>query len=103
MTARTLPREPWRGSMICGWQIAYGLPRDVFCGEPKAPGRPFCAEHAQMAEEDFGPGYSIPGDVALGAPHWATRLLWEGDDPDVPVEPTGEETAAYAALYGHVR
>lgn len=54
----TLPREPWRGGQICGWQTAYGLPWSIFCGEFKETGSPLCEEHDYLERMD---GYgSLP-------------------------------------------
>lgn len=97
MTARILPREPWRGSMICGHQIGYGLPHSIFCGERKGDRLPMCEEHFQEVLDEYGHVRMAPGN-ALGAPQWAVRLLWEGDDPDVPVEASAEEMARYAGV-----
>lgn len=55
---KTLPREPWRGSQICGWQIAYGLPWSRFCGEFKKLGSYLCEVHDELERMD---GYgSLP-------------------------------------------
>lgn len=100
MAPRTLPREPWRGSMICGEQISsggWGRPM-AFCAERKADDLPMCEEHfdAYMAEYDHVT--MAPGN-AVGESHLAVRLLWEGEDPDMPIEASAEEIAAYAALF----
>lgn len=97
MSSKTLPREPWRGSMICGEQIAYGLPWDKFCAERKGDDLPMCPEHFQEAIEEYGT-VTVPPNVALGENHWAVRLLWEGEDPDMPIEASAEEIARYAAI-----
>jgi hypothetical protein len=122
---RTLPREPWRGGQICGWQIAYGLPWSVFCGEFKKPGSPLCDEHDHEMREEYGgllPGFA-PGN-ALGlhltscSQAWLVRdqydelvagsnsrkeledsygftLSWETEDPDKPEPATEEEIKAW--------
>jgi len=98
---RTLPREPWRGSQICGWQIAYGMPRSEFCAERKAEGLVWCAEHHQDAMEDYGTRYHVPDDVARGDHKRPVRLLWEPYEDDQPIEPSYEEMTRYAgALRG---
>lgn len=97
MTARTLPREPWRGSMICGYQTAYGMPWDRYCAERKGEGLPMCEEHFAQTVEEYGVFQTPPG-VALGASRWAMRLLWEGVNPAVPVEATAEELELYAPI-----
>lgn len=64
---RTLPREPWRGGQICGYQTAYGLPWSIFCGEMKKPGSPLCEEHDHDLRGGHGGGLPrfAPGN-ALG-------------------------------------
>lgn len=96
MTPKTLPREPWRGSMICGWQNGFRL---EYCGERKAQGLPMCREHYDSVMDEYGDVLMAPGN-ALGHSKWAVRLLWEGEDPDVPVEASYEEMTAYAAVQG---
>lgn len=75
---KTLPREPWRGGQICGYQSEYGVipGRSVFCGEYKGLGLYFCPEHDQWVREECGqvriaPGNAIgleivPSDVTAG-------------------------------------
>lgn len=96
MTAGTLPREPWRGSMICGYQTAYGMPYSAFCAARKGNGLPMCEECFAQAIAEYG-AIEVPENVALGHTKWALRLLWEGEDPSVPVEPSFEEMALYAS------
>ncbi len=50
----TLPREPWRGGQICGWQVADSLPGSGFCGEFKAPGSPLCEAHDKELRAEHG-------------------------------------------------
>lgn len=38
----------------CGWQTAYGLPHARFCAQPRAPGKPHCAEHMADLAELYG-------------------------------------------------
>lgn len=95
---RTLPREPWRGGQICGYQIAYGLPWSIFCGEFKKLGSPLCEEHDQeMREEHYGvlPEFA-PGNAAglsltqsgggwsVPRGHWVVghTLGWMAASPD---------------------
>lgn len=99
---KTLPREPWRGSMICGWQISYGMPGSTFCAERKGDGAYVCATHwNEMIEsgEDmtFTPG-NAPGDSRI-----RVRLLWEPYEGNDPVEATPEEIARYAGILDPVR
>jgi len=90
---KTLPREPWRGSMICGWQIRYG----TYCAARKADGLPMCEEHYQDVLDEYGEVRMAPGN-AVGAPQWAVRLLWEPMEGDEPVEPSYDEMVRYAAV-----
>jgi hypothetical protein len=115
---KTLPREPWRGGQICGWQTAYGMPWSTFCGEFKKLGSPLCDEHDRdMREDNYGALPKFAPGNALGlelrkvgdgwsafngwdyvAGHYATReeaeyrfgfaLLWE--PMDTPNDPHGE-------------
>ena len=95
----TLPREPWRGSQICGYLVEDDAGCIVFCGERKAEGLPFCFECAEHFEAHYGGFNIVVADcVALGCRTKAVRLLWEPCDGGCPEEPTGDETAAYAAL-----
>jgi hypothetical protein len=100
VTPRTLPREPWRGSMICGWQVAFGdwAHPMAFCALRKADGAYACQAHwDEMIEDgeslDFAPGN------AVGEPHWAMRLLWEPTEGEEPIEASAEEMALYAPLF----
>lgn len=99
MGMRTLPREPWRGSQICGYQIAYGLPWSIFCGELKKPGSPWCEGHDREERADnYGVLPSVAEDVALGLPETVQGdgvLSWETEDPDTPRYATEEEVAAW--------
>lgn len=97
MENRTLPREPWRGGQICGWQISCGgwdSPMS-FCGELKGIDLPTCEIHWEELVQDGEFPYFAPGN-ALGAEQWHVRLLWEPQDDDVPVEPSYEEMRRYA-------
>jgi hypothetical protein len=124
---KTLPREPWRGGQICGYQTAYGLPWSVFCGEFKKLGSPLCEEHdREMREENYGslpkftPGnalglelkrtvhgwsvYDRYGDLCSSAndraeleAYYGFTLSWETEDPDKPEPATPEEIAAWGA------
>lgn len=99
MTPRTLPREPWRGSMICGWQN--GSCRE-YCAERKADRLPMCEEHFMAIMDEYGHVHMTPGN-ALGERHIRVRLLWEGESPDVPVEASAEEITRYRAILDPVR
>lgn len=96
---RTLPREPWRGSMICGFQVCYGSwSRSMtFCAERKANGLPMCEEHFNAVLDEYGVVEMAPGN-ALGAPQWAVRLLWEPAEGETPIEASAEELARYAGI-----
>jgi hypothetical protein len=83
--------------MICGWQTAYGMPYDAFCAERKGDGLPMCAEHFEQAIAEYSV-IEVPENVALGHAKWALRLLWEGEDPNVPMEASAGEIARYAAI-----
>lgn len=99
---KTLPREPWRGSMICGEQIAYGAYSSVFCGERKADGLYLCRTHWDELTADGDSVFFAEGN-ALGDSKWAVRLLWEPWEGDDPVEATAEEIARYAAILDPAR
>lgn len=74
---KTLPREPWRGGQICGYQIAYGLPWSIFCGEFKKPDSPACSVHdAELREENGGPLPRFAPGNALGLELKKTRWGW---------------------------
>lgn len=94
---KTLPREPWRGSQICGVQVCYGgwgRPM-AWCAERKADGLPMCEPHFDEVMADYGRVVMAPGN-ALGGPQWAVRLLWEPMEGDVPEEASAAEVALYA-------
>lgn len=99
MTPRTLPREPFRGSMICGWQISSGgWSRPMaFCAERKGEDMPLCETHYWEVFAEYGEVHMAPGN-ALGAPELAVRLLWEPMDGDVPEEASYEDMARYAGV-----
>lgn len=99
MTPKTLPREPWRGSMICGWQNGFRL---EYCGERKALDLPMCRGHYQDCLDEYGDVLMAPGN-ALGDSKWAVRLLWEPWEGEEPIEATPEEIALYAAILDPVR
>lgn len=103
---KTLPREPWRGGQICGYQTEYGTGRSVFCGEFKKASSPLCEEHdREMREDNYGrlPKFA-PGN-ALGLPKYRRKampylfqLSWEPDEePDTPIPATPEQIAAWKA------
>lgn len=102
---RTLPREPWRGGQICGYQIAYGLPWSVFCGEFKKLNSPLCDEHDRdMREENGGrlPEFAEGNAPGLAAYRRTTmpymfQLSWEPYEGDRPVPATEDEIRAWEA------
>lgn len=98
----TLPREPWRGSMICGNQLAYGLPGSRFCGRRKADGLACCEACYDDIYAEYGEVRFAPGN-ALGERHWALRLLWEPSEGTDPIEASAEEIALYRAILAPVK
>lgn len=52
---KTTRTEPGPAGQICGYQIAYGMPWNEYCAEPKARGKYFCAEHDQIVLAEDGP------------------------------------------------
>lgn len=101
-STKTLPREPWRGSQICGWQTEYGNGRgERYCAARKADGLYMCQEHHDAELEALGRVFMAPGN-ALGDLSVPVRLLWEPYDGILPVVPTDEEQARYAGILGLV-
>lgn len=122
---KTLPREPWRGGQICGWQIGYGLPWSIFCGELKEFGSPWCTEHdAEERFDNYGVLPKVAEGNALGVElhireksfrlrqngvesNWPIDMLelsrrtfgftlsWEPYEGDTPIPATEEEIAAW--------
>lgn len=128
----TLPREPWRGGQICGYQEEYGVVpgRSVFCGEYKVPGLYFCQHHHDWVAMDgpirMAPGNAVGLEIRWGGFHYivhrngkmiafcASRgvlekkygftLSWEPWEGNTPDDPTTEELADfYAQLNGKHR
>ena len=100
---RTLPREPWRGGQICGYQIGYGLPGSIFCGEFKRLNSPLCEEHDREMREEYDghlPRFAKGNALGLATylrtymPHMFT-LSWEPNKGDIPIPATPEEIAAW--------
>ncbi|MHA4819437.1 hypothetical protein ACXZ65_34370 [Streptomyces aculeolatus] len=99
MGKKTLPREPWRGSQVCGYQIQIGSwhnSGNIFCGERKEHGLYACREHHQAMAEDEPDGRvrMAPGN-AIGSRNKPVRLQWEPSDGSRPVEPTKQEVVDY--------
>jgi hypothetical protein len=121
---RTLPREPWRGGQICGYQTAYGLPWSIFCGEFKKPGSPLCPEHDKEVREEhggalprFAPGNALGLEITSCSQSWLLRdgngmfvdaadayeqlrreyffLRWEPYEGTLPIVPTEKELASF--------
>lgn len=108
---KTLPREPWRGGQICGYQTNVGGWSEgspAYCGELKKPGSPVCEEHDRELREEtedgrlpkFAPGNAL----GLAAYRRETmpymfQLAWEPCGGDTPVAPTPEELAAFEAQH----
>lgn len=99
VTITALPREPWRGSQICGHQTASGFLSDAFCPARKADGLPACQEHYDSVVADYGSAQYAPGN-ALGHPGASMALLWEPHGGPLPVVPTDEELSRYAGILG---
>jgi hypothetical protein len=105
---RTLPKEPWRGGQVCGYQTNVGgwsEGQPEYCGEFKKPGSPLCDEHdAELREEydgvlpTFAPG-NAPGLAVYRRTlmPYMFQLAWETEDPDKPKPATPEEIAAWEA------
>jgi hypothetical protein len=96
-TPKTLPREPWRGSQICGHEISVGRMSSTYCGERKAPGERACMQHAEEMRAEYGTVRYAPGNE-YGYPDEPLVLLWEPYDGTGPVQPTGDELSRYAAI-----
>lgn len=126
---KTLPRKPWRGGQICGYQTAYGLPWSIFCGEFKKLGSPMCEEHdREMREDNYGVLPKLDDGNALGTEivryerGWCVHdvhgdriagvarrdtleymhgftLQWEPYEGETPIDPTPEELAAFEAQH----
>lgn len=102
---KTLPREPWRGSQICGHQTAYGLPWSVFCGEFKKFQSPLCDEHDKdLREEHGGELPPFPDNVARGLPEYRREtmpyvftLSWEPREGDRPIPAAEDEIRRWEA------
>lgn len=100
---KTLRHEPWRGGQICGWQIGYGLPHSIFCGEFKKPGSVLCQYHDEQERLDnygelpkFAPG-NAPGLAVYRqtTTPYMFQLSWATDDPGKPQDATEEEVKAW--------
>lgn len=96
---RTLPREPFRGGQICGWQTNVGgwsTGEPAYCGERKMDGAYHCPEHEADIRANYGARYRMAPGNTRGDFTQAVQLLWEPDgDPSVPVEPSAAERASY--------
>ncbi|WP_255951559.1 hypothetical protein [Streptomyces odontomachi] len=64
--AKTTRTEPDPAGQICGDQVAYGMPWNEYCAEPKAPGKYFCAEHDLESLEEYGRPIRPPGAAKGG-------------------------------------
>lgn len=102
MTMKTLPREPWRGGQICGYQTKVGGWSEgpaAYCGEYKKPGSYVCDEHdRELREDNYGvlPKFAEGNALGQDGPYF---LLWEPHEGKIPDVPTSEELAAYAAQF----
>lgn len=102
---RTLPREPWRGGQICGWNIGSGLPGSRFCGEFKIAGSYLCPVHdAELREENDGRVPKFARGNALGLAEYRRavqpylfRLSWEPLKGEEPKLATEKEVEAWLA------
>lgn len=99
MSPNILPREPWRGSQICGYQVetTTWTSRAAYCGDRKADGRYYCDEHHFQVEMEYGQVVMAPGN-AIGDTDKPVRLLWEPWEGSTPVEPSSDEMSRYAAV-----
>lgn len=80
---RTLPREPWRGGQICGYQTNVGGWSEgeaEYCGEFKKPGSPVCEQHDKELREDnygvlpkFAPGNALGLELTFCSASWLLR------------------------------
>lgn len=98
---RILPKEPWRGGQICGYQTAYGMPWDIFCGELKKPGSPLCPLHDEEMREEHGgtlPRFA-PGN-ALGLELKRTHWGWSVYDGDGNLCSSADNRQAQEEYYG---
>lgn len=99
MKRSTLPREPYRGGQICGYQMAYGMPWSEFCPDRKAKGLRACAMHDRELRDEYGTVRWADGN-ATGDPDEPLELQWEPHEGDDPVEPTDEEREQYGRFLG---
>lgn len=60
---KTTRTNPDPAGPICGYQIGYGLPWSEYCGERKAKGLYFCAEHARIVLDEDGIIRMAPGNA----------------------------------------
>lgn len=103
---KTLPREPWRGSQICGWQTNIGGWSEgsaAYCGEFKRLGSPVCDVHdKELREDNHGvlPKFAKGNALGLAAYRRETmpymfQLAWEPHKGDRPVPATDGEIRAW--------
>ncbi|MGW7100291.1 hypothetical protein [Streptomyces sp. NPDC054838] len=89
-----VPREPWRGGQVCGYQVTVGRMGSEYCGERKAPGRAMCQRHHDEVLAEYGEVRMSAGNE-LGYEDEPFVLLWEPTGGDEPVEPTEAERVAF--------
>jgi len=91
---RTLPREPWRGGQICGWQIAVGGwdGPAVFCGDRKQHNEYLCRTHLS---ENEGEDLRFADGNEVGELDEPVTLSWEPDEGDDPIPATDAEIKAW--------
>jgi hypothetical protein len=103
---RTLPREPWRGGQICGFQTNVGgwsEGQPEYCGNYKKLNSPVCDVHdTELREENGGTLPRFAEGNALGLAAYRLRtmpymfeLAWEPFEGDRPVPATEEEVKAW--------
>lgn len=102
---KTLPREPWRGSQICGHQLRHATwtARESYCGEFKKLGSPVCGVHdAEMREANGGllPKFAKGNAMGLAAYRITEmpcmfQLGWEPYKGTAPIPATYEEIRAW--------
>lgn len=102
---KTVPREPWRGGQICGYQTNVGGWSEgaaAYCGEMKKPGSPLCEEHDEWVRLDredgqlprFAPGNALGLRLVPCFDDWIVR-----DENDDMID-ASENHAAMVQQYG---
>lgn len=84
MKRKTLPREPYRGGQICGYQEEYGVVpgRTVQCGEFKALGKYFCEFHHDWVTDGGASAVRVAEGNARGLRLTSCSQSWLVRDAD---------------------